>query len=130
VHELSLVAELVQACEQRAGGARVTLVRVRHAAWMPEPALREAFDALAAGTALAGADLLAEAVERTLRCGCGFSGPLGHDDLAAGLAVCPGCGEVSDAGRTPELELLELRLADPASGDADHDTERAADRSR
>ena len=36
-----------------------------------------------------------------LRCGCGFGGALGHDDLIGGsVAVCPACGEVSTLRRT------------------------------
>jgi len=111
VHEASLVAELVEACERRAGGTAVALVRVRHAAVFSEDALREAFNLLADGP-LAGADLELERVEQRLECACGFAGALGHDDLAAGVAVCPSCGAVSAwRGGGAQLEVLEVRSA-------------------
>jgi len=112
VHELSLVAELVGECERRAGGARVELVRVRHASTLPEAALRQAFELLAADGVLAGAELRTEPFAVTLECACGFAGPLGHDDLVEGAAaVCPSCGGVTPRRRAAEIELLEVRSA-------------------
>ncbi len=111
MHEASLVAELVEACERRAAGTPVALVRVRHAAGVSQEALRQAFALLAADGPLAGADLELEPVEPRLDCPCGFAGPLGHDDLAVGVAVCPSCGAVSRWRHPAELELLELRSA-------------------
>jgi Zn finger protein HypA/HybF involved in hydrogenase expression len=110
VHELSLVAELVGECERRAGGARVRLVRVRHAATLPEAALRQAFELLSGDGVLAEAELRTEPLAVNLECACGFAGPLGHDDLVEGVAtVCPSCGAVSPRRRGAELELLEVR---------------------
>ena len=110
MHEASLVAELVEACERRAGGAAVALVRVRHAAGFSGEALREAFRLLAAGGPLAGAALELEPVQARLDCPCGFAGALGHDDLAGGVAVCPACGAASSRrGGGAQLELLEVR---------------------
>jgi hypothetical protein len=74
--------------------------------------LRQAFAMLTADGALAGTDLVTEPFDVTLRCGCGFSGAAGHDDLVGGsMAVCPGCGELLALPRTAELELVEVRLA-------------------
>jgi Zn finger protein HypA/HybF involved in hydrogenase expression len=110
VHEVSLVAELISQAEVRAAGRPVSLVRVRHASSITEPALRQAFRMLTEGGTLADATLDAETFEVELSCGCGFAGPLGHDDLISGsIAVCPACGEVSTRPRTAELELLEVR---------------------
>jgi Zn finger protein HypA/HybF involved in hydrogenase expression len=110
MHEVSLVAELIAQCERRAGGQRVELVRVRHASSIPEPALQQAFRMLTEGGSLADSTLEAETFDVQLRCGCGFAGALGHDDLiGAAVAVCPACGEVSTLRRTAELELLEVR---------------------
>jgi Zn finger protein HypA/HybF involved in hydrogenase expression len=112
MHEVSLVAELVDACLQRAGGQPVGLVRVRHASTIPETAIRQAFAMLTEGGTLADATLVAESFDIRLQCACGFDGSLGHDDLIdAALAVCPACGDVSARARTAELELLEVRLA-------------------
>lgn len=110
MHEVSLVAELIEQCELRAGGLPVRLVRVRHASSIPEPALQQAFRMLTEGGSLADATLEAETFDVQLRCECGFTGILGHDDLvSASVAVCPSCGDVSTLRRTAELELLEVQ---------------------
>jgi Zn finger protein HypA/HybF involved in hydrogenase expression len=110
VHEVSLVADLIAECERRSAGRAIQHVRVRHATSIPEPALRQAFEMLTAGSTLAGATLEAEAFAVDLRCACGFVGALDHDDLISGsVAVCPECGEVTTIHRTAELELIEMR---------------------
>jgi hydrogenase nickel incorporation protein HypA/HybF len=111
VHEVSLVAELVEAVERHADGRPVRAVRVLHATTIPDDVLRQAWDMLVDGRPLAGAVLEAEPFDIRLRCRCGYDGPLGHDDLVgASLAVCPSCGEASPVPPTPELELLEVAL--------------------
>jgi Zn finger protein HypA/HybF involved in hydrogenase expression len=110
MHELSLVADLVAQCEQRAGGRPVEVIRVRHASSVPEEALQQAFGMLSVGSCLAVARLELEQFDIQLDCSCGFAGVVGHDDLISGsIAVCPDCGDVSTLHRTAELELLELR---------------------
>ena len=112
MHEVSLVADLISECERRSAGRPVQLVRVRHASSIAEPALRQAFRMLTEGSRMADTTLEAETFDVELRCGCGFGGALGHDDLIGGsVAVCPACGEVSTLRRTAELELLEVRTA-------------------
>ncbi len=112
MHEVSLVAELVEAVELRADGRPVSLVRVRHATTIPEDVLRQAFDMLTEGGPLAAVALESEPFDVRLRCACGFDGPLGHDDLVgASMAVCPSCGELSQVPATAEIELIEVRLA-------------------
>ena len=112
MHEVSLVAELIARVRASLGRAAVQLVRVRHASSIPEPALRQAFRMLTEGGSVADATLEAETFDVELRCGCGFAGALGHDDLISGsVAVCPACGDVSTRRRTAELELLEVRTA-------------------
>ena len=109
MHEVSLVAELIRECQLRASGLPVRRVRVRHASSIPEPALQQAFRMLTVGGCMAEALLEAEPFDIRLRCGCGFDGVLGHDDLISGsIAVCPDCGDVSIRSRTAELELLEV----------------------
>ena len=121
MHEVSLVAELVDACQRRAAGAPVELVRVRHASSISAESLEQAFRMLTAGGPLAATQLEVEAFDIELACACGFRGVLGHDDLIGGsMAVCPACGDVSTLSRTAELELLEVRaglpVAQPAAG--------------
>lgn len=112
MHEVSLVAELVDACVERAAGRPVDLVRIRHASTIPDEVLHQAFAMLTEGGEMAGATLETEAFDIWLRCACGFAGSLGHDDLVdAVAAICPACGDVSPRRRTAEIELLEVRLA-------------------
>jgi Zn finger protein HypA/HybF involved in hydrogenase expression len=112
VHEVSLVAELVEAAEDRAGGVPVSLVRVRHATTIPEDVLRQAFAMLTETGPLTGAVLDLQPFDVELACACGFAGALGHDDMVGGsMAVCPACGEASRLPPTAELELLEVQLA-------------------
>lgn len=114
MHEVSLVADLIVECERRAAGRPIRLVRVRHASSIPETTLRQAFEMLTADSGLAGAALESQQFVIELACACGFSGPLGHDDLVgASMAICPACGEVTALARTAELELLEVRTAPP-----------------
>jgi len=110
VHEVSLVAELVDVCERQAAGRPVARVRVRHATTIPPEALLQAFRMLTEGGALAGTALETEPFDVELVCACGFRGALGHDDLIEGSAmvVCPSCGTISTQHRTAELELLEV----------------------
>ena len=109
MHELSLVAELVEACERQAAGAPVTVVRVRRAATIPEAAVRAAFQALTTDGPLAGAVLEIEPQPVPLRCPCGATSLLGDADVIGGLAVCPSCGAVSPHEHRGELELVEVR---------------------
>jgi Zn finger protein HypA/HybF involved in hydrogenase expression len=112
VHEVSLVADLIEICERQADGRKVALVRVRHATTIPAEMLEQAFRMLTVGGALADATLEAEPFDIPLACPCGFDGVLGHDDLVGGsMAICPGCGTVSTLHRTAELELLEVVTA-------------------
>lgn len=110
MHEVSLVAELVEAAEARAGGRAVAFVRVRHATTVPEDVLRQAFEMLTAAGPLAGAELGLEPFDVRLACSCGFDGALAHDDVVGGsMAVCPACSEIRSLPPTAELELLEVR---------------------
>ena len=110
MHEVSLVAELVEAAAGRAAGAPISLVRVRHATTIPGDVLRQAFEMLTASGPLAGAALDLQPFDIELACACGFAGVLGHDDLVGGsMAVCPSCSEIARLSPTAELELLEVR---------------------
>jgi len=108
VHELSLVAELVEACRQRAGGAPVSRVRVRCAATIPEAALRESFRLLVADGPLAAAVLEVEPLDVPPACPCGSTVVPAETDVVGHLAVCPSCGAVSAHASTTGLELLEV----------------------
>lgn len=112
MHEVSLVAELIEVAEARSGGAPVTLVRVRHATTFPEDVLRQAFEMLTATGPLQGAALVLEAFDIRLACACGFAGSLAHDDMVGGsMAVCPACSEITQLPPTAELELVQVAFA-------------------
>ena len=110
MHEVGLVAELVDAAGVAARGGPASIVRVRYASTIPEDVLRQAWTMLVAGSPLEAAELLAEPFDVDLACPCGFDGPLGHDDvIGPGQAVCPSCSELRSIPMTPELELIEVR---------------------
>jgi len=109
MHELSLVAELIDEVAQRAGGHTVATVVVRHATTIDEETLRQAFVMLAADHSFAAARLVCEPFEITLNCaGCGFAGRLDHDHLAGHVRVCPRCGAISGDSGVAELELVRV----------------------
>ena len=109
MHEVGMVAALVDAVVASVGGRRVDLVRVRHASTVPEDVLRQTFAMLTAEGPLAGAALETEVFPVRLACPCGFDGALGHDDvIGPGQAVCPSCGGLRAFPPTPELELVRV----------------------
>jgi Zn finger protein HypA/HybF involved in hydrogenase expression len=109
MHEVSLVADLVDECVRRAGSAPVRRVRIRHASTIPLEVVQQAFDMLTACTALAGAQLDADEYEIQLHCGCGYSGVVPDEYLVGtSIAVCPACETVSIRAATPEIELLDI----------------------
>jgi Zn finger protein HypA/HybF involved in hydrogenase expression len=110
VHEVGLVAELVDAAVARAAGRPVALVRVRRATTVPDDVLRQAWEMLVPGTLLDGAALEVEPFDVHLTCPCGFDGALEHDDvIGPSQAVCPSCGNLRGIPPTAELELTEVR---------------------
>lgn len=110
MHEVALVAELLDAAAHHAAGRTVSVVRVRHAAAISAGSLQQAFTMLTEDGPMADATLETSEFELVYRCACGFDGALGHDDLLGGsMVVCPACGGVGSLGRTAELELLEVR---------------------
>ncbi len=110
MHEVSLVAALLDAATHHADGRPITVVSVRHAAAISPESLQQAFLMLTEDGPLAGATLTTTVFDVPYHCPCGFDGPLGHDDLLGGsVVVCPACGDVGSLGRTAELELIEVR---------------------
>jgi Zn finger protein HypA/HybF involved in hydrogenase expression len=114
MHEVALVAELIDACQRVAAGRPVAVVRVRHASSLTEAALTQAFEMLTSGSSMSKARLETESFDMELACGaCGFHGILDHDHLIDGsIAVCPQCGEILVRHRTAEIELLAVTTGD------------------
>jgi Zn finger protein HypA/HybF involved in hydrogenase expression len=116
VHEVSLVEELAQAVAERAAGRPVAMVRVRRATTIPPDVLRFAWELVTRDGPLEGIELSDESYEIRLACGCGWAGILGHDDVVGpGRAVCPGCDGLRAIEHTAELELVEVRVREPAA---------------
>jgi Zn finger protein HypA/HybF involved in hydrogenase expression len=110
VHEVGLVAELVDAALEHAAGRAIALVRVRRATTVPEDVFLQAWEMLVPGTPLDGVALEVEPFEVRLVCPCGFDGVLEHDDvIGPGQVVCPSCGQLRGVPPTAELELTEVR---------------------
>jgi Zn finger protein HypA/HybF involved in hydrogenase expression len=109
MHEVSLVAELVEACDRAAAGATIRTVCVRHASAIPEDAVRQAFELLTTGTPLAAARLDLTSFDIEVQCPCGFVGRPDHDALDAGpYSECPSCGSLVRRPATAELELVAV----------------------
>jgi Zn finger protein HypA/HybF involved in hydrogenase expression len=109
MHELSLVAELVDECLGRAGSREIEVIRVRHASTISEDTVRQAFDMLTTGSRLAGVRLETEEFGLSLHCAaCDRIAVLDHDHAIGHIRVCPACGTVSNDPQTCELELVAI----------------------
>jgi len=115
MHEFGLCEGVLDAVCQRAGGRRVTGVRVRfgvrHA--VDEESLAQAFSMMAEGTEAAGAAVELVTVPATIVCpDCGLRGET--TDL---LAICPRCASASaeiSGGDEMVLESIRYAAARPA----------------
>jgi Zn finger protein HypA/HybF involved in hydrogenase expression len=111
VHEFSLASQLIERCEEFAGGLPVAVVRVRRSPAVGEAELRQAFETCAAGTMVEGARLDVEVASLSFECPCGFRGELGETDVVGHLIVCPSCAAVSGHGLGTDLDLLTVQVA-------------------
>lgn len=110
MHEFSLASELIERCEELAGGLPVAVVRVRRSPAIGEVELRQAFEACAAGTTMEGARLDVEVDPVSFECPCGFRGELGANDVIGHMVVCPSCAAVSGHGTGTDLDLLAVHV--------------------
>jgi Zn finger protein HypA/HybF involved in hydrogenase expression len=109
MHELSLVAELVDECCRRAGGELISLVRVRCSMPDADGELQQAFLMMTEATPLDGAVLEVEPATLLVACACGYRGPVG-DGIVGHMFVCPECSQVGPI-TSASLELLEVRMS-------------------
>ena len=109
MHELSIADSVVRVASRHAAGRRVTKVwvRVGHLRQVVPSALAFAFELVAEGTAVEGAELELEEVPATARCReCG-----GESRLGEFPAACPACGGLDVevvGGDELVVESLEL----------------------
>jgi hydrogenase nickel incorporation protein HypA/HybF len=109
MHELAIAESIVAIAERHAAGRRVTRVEVAvgHLRQVVPPALEFAFELVAQGTVLEGAELALEEVPAAGRCGaCGV-----ESRLAGFPLTCPACGgwDINiTAGEELRVESLDL----------------------
>ncbi len=117
MHEYGIVQSLVHAVLPQLEGhiARVEAVRFRRGSAFSEDALRQAFEALSAGTILEGAEVFIETVNLDFRCRCGHCQVITSDDLIGHMYICPSCGLVKEIDETHDLELIDLTVCEVAA---------------
>jgi hydrogenase nickel incorporation protein HypA/HybF len=126
VHETGIAEPVVTAVQHRAGGRRVSVVRVRAGAMhrIVEEAMQAAWDVLAAGTEAEGARV--EVVTLPVRCTCRACGAEA-ESATDPVAVCPACGGTAmDLTGGEELLLESLTYADDATAPTSDGTVGAA----
>jgi hydrogenase nickel incorporation protein HypA/HybF len=111
MHELSIAGAIVAIAEQHAGARRVTQVEVKvgHLRQVVPGALELAFELVAAGTPVEGAELVIEEVPAAIACRtCAAESRLNGFPFA-----CPSCGSVDvDVLSGDELFVDSLELVD------------------
>src|SRR2546421_9910356 len=121
MHELSIAEASVGIADRHAAGRRVARVEVRvgHLRQVVPSALEFAFELVAQGTAVEGAELVLEAVPATGRCrGCGAHSELGEFPLR-----CSACGALDLellSGEELLVDALELEEAVTTNGGRGH----------
>lgn len=115
MHELSIAQSLIEIVDRHAGGRRVTRVEVKvgRLRQVVPDALSFAFELVAEGTPVEGAELVLEDVAAAGTCGsCGSDTPLPELPLA-----CRRCGSVDvevTQGEELRVEALEIEEPDDA----------------
>lgn len=113
MHELVAVGAFVDAV---LGGiaehqpCRVDVIRVQRGTAFLEDALLQGFEMLARGTALEGARLEIEVVDRIINCPCGIERPILAEEIVGHVWVCPNCGHLEEIGEEGDLSLLDVTL--------------------
>lgn len=128
MHEMSIAHELVDSVAEaarQAGATRVVRVTVRVGALsgVVAESLAFAYEVAAAGTLLAGSELLIERVPLALLCAnCGPVNP------ADPRAQCPRCGEPAAVTAGRELDVVSMEIDDSGPSGADEPAAVAAGR--
>lgn len=114
MHEFGIVEGIVSSVlpQLEAQGVKhIAQVHFRRGSAFNEDALRQAYQATTAGTALEGAALLIDTVNLDYNCVCGYQQVITSDDLEGHMFICPKCGAVHEVDEAHDLELLEIIAA-------------------
>jgi len=121
MHEYSVVRELISALlprlEAHNGDVTTVFLKKGELRILSDVAIKNAFDLLAQGTRLEGAELIIESVAVRASCGgCGYVGDIDYvkDDTfhyAIPILSCPNCGSEIEiqAGRELYVDRVTLR---------------------
>jgi len=121
MHEYSVVSELISALlpklEEHPGDVSAVILVKGELRILSDTAMKSAFELLAQGTRLEGAELVIEPVEVRVRCrGCGYAGAADHVreesfHFAIPILSCPSCGAEVDveAGRELYVDRVTVR---------------------
>ena len=121
MHELSIAEAIVGIADRHAVGRPVARVEVKvgHLRQVVPSALEFAFELVAQGTAVEGADLVIESVPATGRCrGCGAQSTLGGFPLRC--SACGGLDLELLSGEELLVDALELEEAVTTNGGTGH----------
>jgi Zn finger protein HypA/HybF involved in hydrogenase expression len=92
-----------------AGLGAVTEVRIQAGAAYSPVALRQAYEMLTLGTALAGSRLLVEQADQECSCpACGAAWRVTCDDLIGHTVVCPSCGVPASVEGATSLQVIGI----------------------
>jgi len=110
VHDLAAVTALVDRLTSGAVPAeRVAEIRIKAGPVFDPEALEQAYEMLARETPLEGSCLVIE--PSFARCeACGVSSPVGPEDLAGHVLLCPACGAPSPVEHGAGIELVAIDL--------------------
>lgn len=118
-HELGIVQSHVENILQhleKTGVTHVEEVHFRRGSAFSGEALVQSFEAMTRGTPLEGAHLVVDTVNLDHQCSCGRQQVITSDDLVGHMFVCPQCGTIREVEEAHDLELIEVKAAQPAHG--------------
>ncbi len=121
MHEYSVMSSLVgslldEVRSRNLHGIRYVHIKVGELTFLNPDALGFAFDVLASGTVLEGAELVVAEVKASVRCGnCGYEGRVNYaDDPAFHYNVpvisCPECGERPEIAGGKDITIIGVRV--------------------
>jgi Zn finger protein HypA/HybF involved in hydrogenase expression len=115
MHEFGIVEGIVNNVLPQLNASnvqKVTQVHFRRGSAFSEDALRQAYAAMTAGTALENARLVIDTVNLNYTCSCGYQQVITCDDLEGHMFICPLCGDIHEVDEAHDLELVEI-IAEP-----------------